>query len=142
MERTFHEDFSRQETPAGASNRSVGLTMAVFFAVLAFLPTLRARPIRWWAVWPAGIFLVVSLGIPVVLQPLNRLWMGIGLQLSRITNPIITALMFYVVFTPTALIIRLLGKDPLRLKFDQSAETYWIERKSSSPAPDAMRHQF
>jgi hypothetical protein len=52
------------------------------------------------------------------------------------------ALFFYTTVTPTALVLRLLGKDLLRLRIDHSAQTYWIVRRPPGPAPDTMRRQF
>ena len=95
--------------------------------------------------WPLGLgaaFLLVALAQPALLEPLNRLWTQFGLLLHRITNPLIMRLMFYLAVTPTALVIRLAGKDPLRLRFDRSATSYWIDREPPGPAPETMKHQF
>ena len=51
-------------------------------------------------------------------------------------------LLFYVTVTPIGLIMRATGKDPLRLKFDPSARSYWIERTPPGPDPRSMKHQF
>jgi hypothetical protein len=50
--------------------------------------------------------------------------------------------MFFLVFVPAGFISRLLGKDPLRLKLEPNAESYWILRDPPGPAPDSMRNQF
>ncbi len=57
-----------------------------------------------------------------------------------IVSPVVLGLLFYGVITPTGLVMRALGKDPLGLAYDREAESYWIKRQP--PAPDTMRDQF
>ena len=65
-----------------------------------------------------------------------------GLLLHRVTNPLLMGLVFFLAVTPTAFIMRLMGKDPLRLRIDRSAKSYWIDREPPGPEPDTMRNQF
>jgi hypothetical protein len=138
----MHEDFGRKEEQGGPSDRSFGLTFAVVFALLAVAPLLRGRPLRWWAAAVGAVFLLAAAAFPGMLRVPNRLWMKLAFLIGKITNPIITALMFYLLFTPVAFICRLLGKDLLRLEFDNEAETYWIPRQPAGPPPETMRNQF
>jgi len=137
----FHENL-REEPEDGSSNRAFGLTFAVFFALLALMPLIHHKSARPWALGLSGLFLVAAVAFPSVLKPLNSIWAKIGLLLSRITNPVVTGLMFYLFFMPTSLLLRALSKDPLRIKLDRSAETYWIARIPPGPDPEFMRHQF
>lgn len=141
MEAHTHESFIRAE-PVSPSDRSFGLIFAAVFAFLGAIPLLRGKPARLWCLGVSAIFLLLALTVPTILAPLNRLWMRVGLLISKITNPIIASLMFFVVFTPVALLLRLLGKDLLRLKFDADAKTYWIIRRPLGPSPETMRNQF
>ena len=100
------------------------------------------RPLRPWALFVSAAFLLVALAFPRVLHPLNLLWTRFGRLLSKVTNPIITGLMFYVIFTPAGLLLRLFGKDLLRLKYDRSAPSYWIRRDPAGLIPESMRNQF
>jgi Saxitoxin biosynthesis operon protein SxtJ len=139
---TAHEDFTRGETHEGPSNRSFGLTMGIVLAGLAVLPMLRSRPPRWWAVGPAVLLLLAAAFFPSALRWPNRVWMKLAELLARITNPIITGLMFYLVFAPLGVICRWMGKDFLRLKFDGAVDSYWIPRQPAGPPPETMRNQF
>ena len=85
---------------------------------------------------------VMALAAPGVLRPANRAWMKLGQLIGRITNPIITALLFFLVFTPVALVMRLMKKDPLRLGRSPDAASYWIERQPPGPEPGSMTRQF
>jgi hypothetical protein len=78
---------------------------------------------------------------PSSLRPLNRLWMKLGLLLHRIVNPIVMGLLFYGTIWPTGLVMRMRGRDLLRLKRDPSAASYWIARVPG-PAPETMKDQF
>jgi hypothetical protein len=98
--------------------------------------------VRSWSLAVAVAFLVLALVLPRALAPLNRLWFRTGLLLHAGINPVIMGLLFYTTVTPTGLIMRLLGKDPLRLQFDRQATTYWIPRCPPGPSPDTMRRQF
>jgi hypothetical protein len=64
------------------------------------------------------------------------------LLLHRIVNPVVMALMFYGTVLPTGIVMRLMGKDLLRLKWRPDAETYWIVRSPPGPAAETMRDQF
>ena len=62
--------------------------------------------------------------------------------LGMVTVGVITAVLFYAAVTPTALLFRILGKDPLRLSRDPEARSYWIDRQPPGPAPETMTNQF
>jgi Saxitoxin biosynthesis operon protein SxtJ len=142
MSAQTHEDFSRGESAGGSSDRSFGLVFAVAFAFFGLIPLLHGKPLRLWYLAASAVFLLLALTVPSVLHPLNGLWMRVGLLIGKVTNPIITGLMFFLVFTPAALVFRLLGKDPLRIKLDTAATSYWIIRQPPGPAPETMRNQF
>ena len=137
-----HERLVVDEVTTGSSNRSFGLTFAIVFAIIALWPLVRGRSVRGWALIVAAAFLVAALALPRVLAPLSRLWLRFGLLLHACISPIIMGLVFYTTVTPIGLVRRLLGQDPLRLRFDRDALTYWIERHPPGPAPDTMPRQF
>lgn len=88
-----------------------------------------------WALAVAAIFLTVSFIAPRLLRPLNRLWMRFGALLHRIVSPVVLGVIFFVVVTPVALVMRLKGRDALRRRFDPDASTYWIARDPPGPDP-------
>ena len=135
-----HESFNRKEETKGPSDRSFGWVFTIAFAVIAFFPLLRGRPVRLWALPIGAAFAVITLLRPALLHSANRLWMRFGLLLNKVVSPLITGLLFYLVVTPIGFLMRRFGQDPLRLRFEPQAASYWIERKP--PAPDSMSHQF
>jgi hypothetical protein len=137
-----HERFDRPDVIQASSNRSFGIVFAVVFAAIGLLPLLSASGVRLWSLTAAAAFLVCALFLPSILAPLNRAWLWFGLQLHRIVSPIALGIMFFLVVAPIGLVMRALGKDVLRLKFDRRADTYWIERTPPGPAPDSFKDQF
>jgi hypothetical protein len=88
------------------------------------------------------VLIVLGLVAPGSLSALNRAWMKLGLILFKVVNPVVLALIYGVAMVPIGLLMRLTGGDPLRLKFDPAAETYWIVRDPPGPAPETMTNQF
>jgi hypothetical protein len=137
-----HESFKREEEIRPSSNRAFGLVFTVFFTLVGLAPLRHRAPLRWWSLGLALAFLAAALLVPRVLAPLNRLWLMFGLLLHAVVNPIVMALLFFTTVTPIALIMRARGKDPLRLRRDPDARSYWIERQPPGPMPDTMPRQF
>lgn len=113
--------------------REFGLTTGAIVAVLFGLgfPYLFERP---WPVWPwavAGVLAVWAVILPNTLRPVYRGWMRIGLLLGKITTPIILTLVYAIAIIPTAIILRILGKDFMHRKFDQS-KSYRVKSKNPS----------
>ena len=110
--------------------REFGLVTGAIVAVLfgLFFPWLLERS---FPLWPWAIFAALgawALVAPLSLRLVYRAWMRFGLLLSKITTPIIMGLVFYVVITPFAVILKIAGKDAMRRKFDRS-DTYRIGRE-------------
>jgi hypothetical protein len=137
-----HETFRERDAVKGSSDRSFGIVFAVVFSVVGLVPLFSGSGPRWWSIGLAAIFLVTALGYPKILAPLNRLWTRFGLLLHRIVNPIIMGLLFFLVVTPIAMIMRLVGKRPLHLEQDPDVTTYWISRDPPGPPPETMKQQF
>ena len=143
MNMSTHEDLTRcSEEAKGGSDRAFGLVMATVAATYALWPLFRGEAPRAWALAVAGALAALAFVRPGVLAPFNRAWTRFGLLLHRIVNPLVLGLLFFTTVTPTALILRAMGKDPLRLRFEPGARTYWIERRPPGPEPETMRNQF
>lgn len=137
-----HENLQRQHEVKGSSDRFFGLTFFVFFMLIALWPVLWGKPVRLIPMGIAGGFLTIALIQPALLAPLNKFWLRVGALLHTITSPIILGIMFYLVITPIGLLMRLTGKDLLRLKFDRNASSYWIQRTPPGPDKNSLHRQF
>lgn len=126
----------------GPSNRSFGLTFTTVFAILA--------GVAWWWDWPGSAIypilalatLAVTAAAPDLLAPFNRLWMQFGGLLHSIVNPLVTGVIFYVVVTPMALVMRMAGRDPMKRKLDRNSASYWKERSDFQDAAKRFERQF
>ena len=133
-----HEPALARRRVALGSERNFGLVFAAVFALIGFLPLTHGGAVRWWSVAITAAFLVFAFLVPRALRPLNLLWFRFGLLLHAIVNPLIMLLLYYGAFVPTGLVVRAFGKDLLRLKWDNAAQTYWIMREPAAP----MTKQF
>jgi Saxitoxin biosynthesis operon protein SxtJ len=133
---------SAEDPVRGSSNRAFGLVFTAFFLIVAILPIVRGHALRRWALLPSGLFLLASLAAPAILAPLNRAWTALGALLQAVVNPLVLAVLFYLVFTPFGWMLRRMGKDFLRLRPAPGAPTYWIPRSPPGPEPETMTRQF
>jgi hypothetical protein len=140
MNQSTCENLSREETPLG-SDRTFGLVMAAALALVGFINAWHSGRLWPWELAAAMLFLMAAWLKPSWLRPLNRLWMKLGLLLHRIVNPIVMALLFYGTIWPTGLVMRMRGRDLLRLKREPDSNSYWITRPPGPP-PETMRDQF
>jgi hypothetical protein len=124
------------------SNRKFGVLFVVVFGLLAGF--------SWWrggSAWRvlaglSAVFLLASLAAPRVLTPLNRAWMAFALLLHKVTSPIILGVMFFGLFAPVAVVMRLRKRDVMKRKFDRVAGSYWNPRVPPGPPGDSLRNQY
>ena len=121
-----------------SSNRSFGIVFFIVFLLIALYPLLKDNDLRIWSLVISFIFLVLGLIDSKILTPLNRLWFKFGLLLGKFISPLIMGIIFFIVVTPIGIIMRLLKKDLLNLKYNKK-ETYWIDK---SGPKSKMKNQF
>jgi hypothetical protein len=144
------QTLARRDDAEMGSDRSFGLVFASVFALIGTWPALglgwppRLDPsaLRLWSLALAAGFLAAALLYPSLLHGLNRLWFAFGSLLGRVMSPVIMGLLFVVAVVPTALVMRLVGRDLLRLKIDRQSKSYWLVRDPPGPARDSMSNQF
>ncbi len=137
-----HESFDRSHAVKTSSDRSFGLIFAGFCAIVAGLRLWNGHADATWWLGAACVFALLAMFWTAPLAPLNRVWARLGRLLHAIVNPVLMGLIFAVAIVPTALLIRLLRKDLLRLRRDPSATTYWVPCSPSAERRDGMRDQF
>ena len=108
-----------------SSNRSFGIVFFVVFLLIAISPLTNGDEIRIWSLIISSIFLILGALNSKILAPLNKLWFKLGIFLGKIVTPLVMGVIFFFVVTPTGLIMRILGKDPLNLKYNLN-NSYWI----------------
>ena len=120
------------------TNKNFGIVFFIVFLIIALFPLINDGSLRIWSLIVSTIFLFLGLINSKILTPLNKIWFRFGLLLGRIVSPVIIGVIFFFVVTPTALIMRLIGKDLLNLKFNKH-KSYWIEKNGPK---SNMKNQF
>mgnify|MGYP001472697067 CR=1 FL=1 len=130
--------FSDNELP---SNRKFGFFFTFIFAVVAAY-FYYSTNMGWAYVFVASafVFLIVTFAKSDALLPMNKLWMRFGLFLGMIISPIVLGLIFFGLFAPIGALIRLGGRDEMRLKFSRKG-SHWIKR-SEPIKSESFKNQF
>ena len=122
----------RNENP-NKQLRSFGASVGGIFAVIGFWPAIfGSGRLRWWALAIAAYLLLTGIVLPRSLFWIHKGWMTLGHILGQINTRILLGLVFYVVVTPTGLVRKLLGKDPMGRQTRPDLETYRTIKKSRS----------
>ena len=120
------------------SNRSFGIVFFVFFLIIATFPLINGDELRLWSLIISIIFLFLGLVNSKILNPINKLWFKFGIFLGKIISPLVMGIIFFLVVTPIGLLMRLLNKDLLNLRFNNNG-SYWIEKTEPK---SKMKNQF
>ena len=145
QKQSLHENYRDDEPIRGGSDRAFGCAVGTVLMVIGAAKALMAgavTPVSLAIFAPGAALLLLGIAAPSRLSGLNRLWLKLGEGLSRVVNPVVLAVLFFVVVTPMALIMRMAGKRPLRLAPDPEAASYWIAREPPEGGPSSMRRQF
>ena len=121
-----------------SSNRNFGIVFFLVFLIIAIYPLLNDGEIRKWSLIISVIFLILGLANSKILNPINKLWFRFGIFLGKIISPLVMGVIFFIVITPIGLLMRLLNKDLLNLKFNKTS-SYWIEKTEPK---SKMKNQF
>jgi hypothetical protein len=130
------------DQPSLGSERSFGFLFAAVFTAIGLWPLTNGSTVRIWPLCLAAFLVLSALFAPWLLRPLNEWWFRFGLGLGKVVTPVVMGILFYLTITPLALLMRALGKDPLRLKRDVAAPTYWLPRSPAGPQRGSLRDQF
>tara|TARA_B100000579_G_C22696782_1_gene787783 strand:- start:55 stop:441 length:387 start_codon:yes stop_codon:yes gene_type:complete len=120
------------------TNRNFGIIFSIVFLIIALWPLLKQNDLRLWSLYISGIFFILGLLNSKLLLPLNKIWFKFGILLGSIIAPIIMGIVFFLVVTPTGLIMKLFRKDLLNLKKNKK-ETYWLDKDNSN---SSLKNQF
>ena len=109
--------------------RSFGLTIGAVVCLIGLWPLVfRGETPQSWVLFIAAAFIIQAVFLPKSLAPIHRIWIIIGSTLGWINTRIILGLGFYGIFTPLGWLMRMVGKDPMRRRFDSETPTYRVTR--------------
>ena len=112
---------------------------AGIFTVIGLYPLLDGADIRIWSIAIAIVFIAIVLIKPTILTSFYKVWIKIGDFIGGIISKVIMFILYFGLFTPISIFLKILGKDLLNKKVDKSPESYWIEREKQ---PESMKNQF
>jgi Saxitoxin biosynthesis operon protein SxtJ len=137
-----HEFQTREEVDKTSSDKGFGLVFSGVCFIVGGLSIYKGGAHWPWWLGLSALFAMVAFLQPSLLAPLNRLWTKFGLLLFVVISPIVLGALFYLCISPIGAIMRWAGKDPLSLKIDANAKSYWILRDPPGPSPDSFSNQF
>ncbi len=120
------------------SNRSFGIVFFIIFLIIGLLPLLNENEVRIWAILICFVFLILGVLNSKILTPLNKIWFKFGIFLGNFIAPIVMGIIFFLIVTPTGILVKLFKKDLLNLK-KNDGKTYWVEKKEQN---SSLRNQF
>ena len=120
------------------SNKSFGIVFFLIFLLISIYPLINNESLRIWSLALSLFFLFFGLLNSPILTPLNKIWFKFGNLLGKIITPLIMGIIFFLVVTPTGLLMRIVKKDLLNLRFNNN-KSYWIEKKEPK---SKMKNQF
>jgi len=123
-------------------DKSFGRTMAFILCAIAAYFYFKMNKVLIPLFVISAIFIILAQFKPKLLHPLNFAWTYFGFVMSKVTNPLFLTLVYFTLITPMGLLLRLVGKDILRLKMNIKDKSYWIEKENTRPANESMKVQF
>ena len=124
------------------SNKKFGFFFAAIFLFLAlYFYNYAGQALALSSLSISVFFLLAALFFDTVLLPLNKLWMKLGLLLGMIVSPLVMGIIFFTLFVPIGLIMRLFDRDELRLKM-RPRDSHWKPREHDESCSDSFNHQF
>lgn len=118
------------------NNRSFGLLFFIVFSIIGFWPLLNNSSPNMLFLILAIFFLILGLINAKILTPFNKAWIKFGEVLGLVVAPLVMVAIYFIVLTPLSFLIRIVGKDLLKLKFDKKINSYWIEKEKKLGSMD------
>jgi hypothetical protein len=139
-----HENWTQDDFGQPPSEWSFGITIGmVLILVSVWLAWSKEHLLTALLVLALGaIHLSLAFLRPSALGPLNRLWFRFGLLIHRLVSPIVLGALFYIVFTPAGLLLRIVGHDFMRRRKKPQDQSYWIMESERTQNTHSMHNQF
>lgn len=122
--------------------RKFGITVGIVLGLLGGLFFWRGRDYYFYFLILSEALLLLGLVVPILLKPIHKVWMTLALLLGWLMTRVILSVLFYLVVTLIGLLLRLLGKDVLELKFKRNGDSYWIPKKEMKSERRNYEKQF
>jgi len=136
------EDIVNKNEIALKELRKFGFTLSCVLSILGGFVLWRKGETG-FLLWGIGfVILLVGLIRPTLLKAIQKGWMKLAFLMGFFMTHLILALLYYLVFTPMAFVMKGLGRDPLRLKHDRNAKSYWLKRPQTEFTRERYEKMF
>ena len=122
--------------------RKFGLTIGIFLLVIAGFLFWKQRPSFPYFAYIGGGFALLGLTAPIILKPIYKVWMSFAVVMGFVMTRVILTVLYFGMFTPIALLTKLLGKDLLDQRLDKNAASYWVQRPATTFVPKSAENMF
>ena len=130
-------------TNSGKSEvRKFGLSIGTIFGMVAIYLFWQEKEVAQLVAYTGVAFFAVGWLLPVALKPVYITWMCFAVLMGFIMTKLILFVLYSLVFTPAGLMLRLLGKDPLKERIEPTKTTYWIQRERGALDPKSLENQY
>ena len=118
-----------------SSSKSFGYLFFGIFLALTIWVYIKNQNLNFWLIGTSIIFLALTLTKSKLLDVLNDLWIKFGELLGKIIAPIVMSIVFFLIVTPIGLVLKIVKKDLLKLKFNND-KSYWIKKDKTIESMD------
>ena len=124
------------------SLRKFALTMGIAFLVITMLIFLRHRHSVVPTFLISVLFFICAFTYPAILRPLYVFWMKLAFVLSWVNTRLVLTVIFYLIFAPVGIFMRILARDPLEWRIDKNSASYWKKKEVGEFNPSNYTRQF
>jgi len=122
--------------------RQFGITIGVVLGLLGMWCVWRGKEGSYPLLISAIVFFSLGFIFPLLLKPVQKLWMSLAILMGWLMTRVIITILFYLVVTPIGILARVCGKDFLNTKIDRNANSYWSPREIAGPDKNNYENQF
>lgn len=122
--------------------RKFGSTMGIALGVIFFIIFLKAGRINLWILSLSTLFFALGAILPAALKPVYIVWMNLAAFLGWVNSRLVLLIIFYLLMTPIALVMKLCRVDPLERKFDKNMTSYWKKKEQKGASLTDYERQF
>lgn len=124
--------------------RKFGVVMAIAFGIIGLIPAWKDHWTISYVFWGISVilFLLPALIYPMFLRPIHKYWMKFAMAVGWFNSRLILSLMFYLIFTPIAIFMKIIGRDPLERRYLKESDSYWVDRSKEEINPKHFERQF
>lgn len=122
--------------------RKFGISVGTVVLLLGFLLMYNGKNSSVYFILAGGCLIILGMALPVVLKPLQKVWMSFAVVMGFVMTRVILSILFYIIVTPVGIIARISGKDFLDLRIEKEKKSYWIFRKNNNYEKIETEKQF